>query len=48
MKEKIKDILEMAWCVFLWLFVNFLFPALVSGTTAVIITVLIFLIKNQR
>lgn len=48
MKEKIKDILEAAWCIFLWAFVNFLFPALMSGITAAIFTAMVFFLKNQR
>lgn len=46
--EKLMDLRDMALAVFLWIFVHFLLPALMSGITAAIVTVLIFFLKNQR
>lgn len=45
--EKLMDLRDMALAVFLWVFVYFLLPALMSGITAVIVTTLIFFLKNQ-
>ena len=45
--EKLMDLRDMALAVFLWVFVYFLLPALMSGITAVVVTTLFFFLKNQ-
>lgn len=45
--EKLEDFRDMALAFFLWVFVHFLIPALMSGITAAIVTALIFFLKKQ-
>lgn len=45
--EKLEDFRDMTLAVFLWAFVYFLIPGLMSGITAAIVTTLIFFLKNQ-
>lgn len=46
--ERLMDLRDMTLAFFLWVFVHFLIPALMSGITAAIVTTLIFFLKNQR
>ena len=45
--EKLMDLRDMALAVFLWVFVYFLLPALMSGITAVVVTTLFFFLKKS-